>query len=258
MIARLLGDRRGLPVLRRIDRPGVIGLALALAICSAVAWLADPFWMAVAIGAQLLVGGLGTVRLLGPAQPGLGLARYAVPTLASIALSLFGRSIPGGVALLLVPLAAILIWSVLWLELRTSRGVPARTVLDLAIVAILFAAAAGIVAFFGSSGWPPPLFLAMPVAFILAVRAAEARGIGGVAGLGQGLLHLLAIVQVALAASLLDLPGVVAPALIALAFHAWSGAAEALEDGAGGRSVAIEFGSLAVLGVVVAVLLHAT
>ena len=45
---------------------------------------------------------------------------------------------------------------------------------------------------------------------------------------------------------------------MALAFHAWSGAAEALEDGAEGRSVAVEFGSLAVLGIVVAVLLHAT
>ena len=258
MIGRILGDRRGLAVLRRIDRPGVIGLAVILAILASVAWLADPFWMAVAIGAQLLVGGLGTVRLLGPAQPGLGFARYAVPTLASVALSLFGRIIPGGVALLLVPLAAILIWSVLQLELRTSRGVPARTILDLVMVAILFAAAAGIVAFFGSGGWPPPLFFAMPVAFVLAVRAAEARGHGGVVGLGQGLLHLLAVLQVAVAASLLDLPGVVAPALISLAFHAWSGAAEALEEGAGGRSVAVEFGSLAVLGVVVAVLLHAT
>jgi hypothetical protein len=87
MIARILGDRRALAVLRRIDRPGAIGLALVLAVLAAVAWLADPFWMAVGIGAQLLVGGLGTVRLLGPAQPGLGFARYAVPTLASVALS---------------------------------------------------------------------------------------------------------------------------------------------------------------------------
>ena len=44
-------------------------------------------------------------------------------------------------------------------------------------------------------------------------------------------------------------------ALIALAFHAWSGAAEALEEGSSARAVAVEFGALAVLGVVVALLL---
>lgn len=257
MIARVFADRRGSTVLRRIDRPGVILLAIALAALATVAWLAEPFWMAVAIGGQLLIGGLGTVRLLGPAQPGLGFARYAIPTLGSVALALFGRILPGGVVLLFAPLAAILIWSILWLELRTSRGIPARTILDLALVAILFAAAAGILAFTGHGGWPPPLTLALPFALVVGVRAAEARGRTGIGGLGQGLLHTLAVAQVGMAATLLELPGAVAPALIALAFHAWSGAAEALEDGASGRAVLVEFGSLAVLGIVVAVLLHA-
>ena len=257
MIARVFADRRAAAVLGRIDRPGVVVLAIVLAALATVAWLTEPLWMAVAIGAQLLVGGLGTVRLLGPAQPTLGLARYAIPTAAAVSLSLFGRILPGGVVLLFAPLAAILIWSVLWLELRTSRGIPARTILDMALVSILFAAAAGIVVVVGRVGWPPPLTLALPFALVLALRAAEARGTVGVAGLGQGLLHTLAVAQVGIAATLLDLPGVIAPALVALTFHAWSGAAEALDDGASGRAVLLEFGSLALLGVAVAVVVHA-
>jgi hypothetical protein len=258
VITRVLGDRRGAAVLRRIDRPGVLVLAVLLAALATVAWLASPLWMAFAIGGQLLVGGLGTVRLLGPAQPGIGYARYAVPTLGAVALSLFGRILPGGVVLLFAPFAAILIWSILWLELRASRGIPARTLLDLALVSILFASASGIIVFAGRGGWPPPIALTLPIVLILAVRAAEARGRTGVAGIGQGLLHTLAVAQVGVAAVLLDLPGVVAPALGALAFHAWSGAAEALEEGASGRAVLVEFGSLAILGIVVAVLLDAT
>jgi hypothetical protein len=52
------------------------------------------------------------------------------------------------------------------------------------------------------------------------------------------------------------MPEVVAAALVALGFHAWSGAAEALEGGAASWSVAVEFGALAILGLVVALLLH--
>jgi hypothetical protein len=43
---------------------------------------------------------------------------------------------------------------------------------------------------------------------------------------------------------------------MALAFYAWAGAVQALRAGEPGRGVAIEFGSLAVLGLVVALLLH--
>jgi len=53
------------------------------------------------------------------------------------------------------------------------------------------------------------------------------------------------------------LPGVVGPAIIALAFYVWGGAADALQNGASSRSVIIEFGSLALLGLLVALLLHA-
>jgi hypothetical protein len=70
------------------------------------------------------------------------------------------------------------------------------------------------------------------------------------------MLHLVAIGQVGTALALLQLPGVVGAAILALAFHAWSGAAEALDGGASARSVLIEFGALAVLGVVVALLLY--
>jgi hypothetical protein len=48
----------------------------------------------------------------------------------------------------------------------------------------------------------------------------------------------------------------VAPAVLALGFHAWGGAAEALESGARARAVIVEFGSLALLGLLVALLLR--
>jgi hypothetical protein len=48
----------------------------------------------------------------------------------------------------------------------------------------------------------------------------------------------------------------VGSAIVALGFHAWAGAAEALDEGSSPRSVILEFGALAVLGLVVALLLH--
>jgi hypothetical protein len=49
---------------------------------------------------------------------------------------------------------------------------------------------------------------------------------------------------------------VVGAAVLALGFHAWAGAAEALDSGARGRAVLVEFGSLALLGLLVALLLR--
>jgi hypothetical protein len=49
---------------------------------------------------------------------------------------------------------------------------------------------------------------------------------------------------------------VVGPALVALAFYAWGGAADALQSGASARAVTMEFGSLALLGILVAIFLH--
>ncbi|MGH2456923.1 MAG: hypothetical protein ACRDHD_11790, partial [Candidatus Limnocylindria bacterium] len=88
------------------------------------------------------------------------------------------------------------------------------------------------------------------------LRAAEARGRGGAEAVGQAALHLVAVAQVGTAVALLRLPGIVGAALVALAFHAWSGAAEAIDGGTSLRAVVLEFGALALLGLVVALLLH--
>ena len=72
---------------------------------------------------------------------------------------------------------------------------------------------------------------------------------------GHGALHLLVVLQVATALALLDLPQPVGPALVALTFHSWSGAADALESGASTRAVVLEYGSLAAIGAVVALFL---
>ena len=73
MISRLIGDRRRLAVLRRIDRPGAAVLAILQALVAAAGWFAEPLWLAVAIAAQLALGGIGAVRLIGPARSELGL-----------------------------------------------------------------------------------------------------------------------------------------------------------------------------------------
>lgn len=256
MIARLLGDRRAQAVVRRLDRPQAILLAVVMAALAAVGWLAEPFWLAVVVAAELALGGLGAVYLIGPVRPGLGFARYATLAMAGLALTLFGRLLPAGVALLLVPAAAILLWTVVFLELRTLQAAGARTALDLLLTSILFAGGAGILALFPRITWPPPIILVIGLAFVLALRAGEARGTSGVEAVGQAVLHGLAVAQIAAAVTLLELPGVVGPALVALTFYAWGGAADALQGGSSPRAVAMEFGSLAVLGLLVALFLH--
>jgi hypothetical protein len=255
VIARLrLGRRSAPPAL--VERPWSIALAIALAAIAAAGWLTSSLGLAVAVGLELAVGGLGAVALMGPWRPGLGLARYATLAIAGVGATLAGRMIPGGVSLLFVPFLAILLWSVLWLELHGERVAIERTALDLALTGTLFAATAGINALFGPSAWPPPVALVALLGFVLGLRSAEARGGGGVEAVGQALLHGLAVGQVAVAVSLLGLPGLVGPAIVALAFYAWGGAAEALGGGASGRSVIIEFGSLGLLGLLVALLMH--
>lgn len=256
MIARLLRRPAAGRALSRFEHPEAVALAVFLAVVAAVGWLASPFWLAVAIGAQLAVGGLGAVWLIGPWQPGLGFARYATLASAAVALTLFGRLLMPSAGLLLAPLAAFLLWAVLRIELEVNRTRESSVVLDLALVAIVFATTAGIGGMVPRDSWPPGLILVLLGAVIPAWRAAEARGRNGVEAVGQALLHLVAVGQVATALTLLRLPGVVGAAILALAFHAWSGAAEALDGGASARSVLIEFGALAVLGVVVALLLH--
>jgi hypothetical protein len=152
------------------------------------------------------------------------------------------------------PVAAVLLWAVIRLELELGGG-GRRVGLDLALVGIVFAAAAGVSALVPRSAWPPALVPLLLISTIPALRAAEARGRSGIEAVGQAALHLVALGQIAAAVALLRLPGVVGAAVIALGFHAWAGAAEALDEGASARSVILEFGALAVLGVVVAIML---
>ena len=67
---------------------------------------------------------------------------------------------------------------------------------------------------------------------------------------------MLVVVQVGVAVVLLNVPPPVMAALIALAFYAWAGAVDALRGDASGRAVAVEFGSLLLLGLIVGLLMH--
>jgi len=256
VISRLFGDRQRLAILRRIDRPAAVALAAAQALVAAAGWFADPLWLSVAVAGQLMLGGVVAIRVIGPARSDLGLARYAIPATAGIAATLFGRLIPGGLSLLLVPIVAVLLWSVTYLELRLERGTGGRTIGDLLLTGILFCGTAGILVLFGARAWPTPLLLVAAMALPLALRAAEARGTMGVEGVGQALLQVLVVVQVGVAVVLLNVPFSVMAAIVALAFYTWGGAVDTLRGGASGRSVAIEFGALLLLGLLVGLVLH--
>ncbi len=255
MINRILADRGRLAATRRADRIGAVVIALLQAVVAAGGWLADPVWLAVAIAAQLALGGLAAVYVIGPVQPELGLARYAMPSAAGIAATLFGRLLPPGLSLLLVPFVAVLLWAVIYLELRIERGTGGRTIHDLLLMAIVFCGAAGLLALFGPTSWPTPVILIAILALPVAMRSAEARGVLGVEAVGQAVLHVLVVAQIGLAGALLNIPPMVLAGLIALGFYAWAGAADALRGGASGRSVAIEFGSLLVFGLIVGLLM---
>jgi hypothetical protein len=111
-------------------------------------------------------------------------------------------------------------------------------------------------ALFGAQAWPTPLMVIGALALPVALRAAEARGKLGVEAVGQALLHVLVVLQIGAAAVLLSIPLQVMAALMALAFYAWGGAVDALESGDSGRGVAVEFGPLLLLGLVIGLLLH--
>lgn len=245
-------------VVSRLERPEGVALAIVMAAMAAVGWYASPFWLAVAIAGQLVLGGLGAVWIIGPATARIGFARYATLAVSGVALTLFGRLTVGSIGLLLAPVAVVLLWTVLWLELQANRTGRGGLGLELNMIGVVFGTAGGLLSLTMPTGWGIGIGLLLAIVAVPAVRAAENRQRYGAEAIGQALLHLLAVAQVATAVALLGIPSVVAAALVALAFHAWGGAAEALEGGAPARAVALEFGALAVLGVVVALLLQAS
>jgi hypothetical protein len=240
----------------RLERPEAALVAVLLAGAVALAWFGEGLLVAIGVALGLALGGFGSVTVLGPARAGLGLARYLTVPLAAIAMALGGRLLPGGLALLLLPLTAVLVWSLLWLELHFRQRGVSQWALVVALVIIHFAAASGLIGLFGRDAWPPPLILIGIIAFLLGLRLAEGRGEGGLRAVGHAVLHALVVAQVGAAVLLLELAGAIGPALMSLAFYVWSGAVEALERGSSTRSVAVEFGALTVLGLVWALLLH--
>lgn len=257
MIGRVMSRRpAAVRALSRLQYREAILISIVMAVIAAVGWLVTPFWVAVAVAAQLAIGGIGAVWLIGPARTELGFARYATLATAGVTLTLFGRLLVPSIGLLLTPIVALLLFGVIRLELGLTEAGQRRVGLDLALVGMVFAAAAGIGGMVPADAWPPGLVLLLILTSVPALRAAEARGRSGVEAVGQAALHLVAVAQIATVVGLLHLPGVVGAAIVALGFHAWGGAAEALDDGASGRSVILEFGALAVLGLVVALLLY--
>jgi hypothetical protein len=241
---------------RRIERPEAIVLAVVVAGLAVYGWVAPPFWMAVAIAVQLVVGGLGAVWVIGPIRARFGFGRYGTFAVAGVAFTLLGALLPPVAQIAGAPVVAVLLFGILWLEIRLPDGRSPRLAVDLSLVAIVFAAAAGVAATFPTSAWPPTVVLVVIAAAVPAMRSAELRGRHGVEAVGQAALQLLAIAQLGVSLALLHLPGVVGAAVLALGFHAWAGAAEALDRGAEGRTVVLEFGSLALLGLLVALLLR--
>jgi hypothetical protein len=241
---------------RRIERPEAIALALVLTGLVVYGWFASAFWLAVAIAAELAIGGLGAVWIIGPVRSRYGFARYATLAVSAIALTLLGQMLNRTAQVVAAPIVAVLLFGVLWFELRLPEGRAPRLSIDLTLVGIVFAAAAGIAAAFPTASWPPAVLLVVIASAVPALRAAELRGRYGVEAVGQAALHLLAVAQLGASIALLHLPGVVGSAVLALGFHAWAGAAEALDNGARSRAVAVEFGSLALLGLLVALLLR--
>ena len=241
---------------RRIERPEAVVLAVVMGALVVWGWFAPSFWLAVAVAGQLTIGGMGAVWVIGPVRSRYGFARYATFPVAAVSLTLLGQTLSPVAQLIGAPLVVLLLFGVLWFELRLPDGRSPRLSIDLTLVGIVFAAAAGIAATFPTASWPPAVLLVVIAAAVPALRAAELRGRWGVEAVGQAVLHLLAIAQLGASIALLHLPGVVGSAVLALGFHAWAGAAEALENGAPARAVAVEFGSLALLGLLVALLLR--
>ena len=232
-------------------------LVLALSALVFMGWIGDPVLLGLSVALQLPLGGFGGIALIGPAREDHAIGPYLTLPVASVALTLGGRLVaPTGVGLLLIVVVAAALWIMVQTEIAYAHGDRPKTILDLVLVAVLFAGTAGTATLASLAPWLPSLVVVGLLALVLGVRAAEARGALGGGALGQAVLHALAVVQLSAGIGLLELPGAIGPAVLALGFYAWSGAADALQGGASRRSVLLEFGALAALGLVVALLVY--
>jgi hypothetical protein len=240
---------------RAIRRAGPVLLPLLMAALVAAGWSVDLVALAGVIALELALAGLGTAALLGAARPNSGYARYAIFAVSAVSVTLAGRLLPPGIGPLAAPLAWAFLFWVLYIE-RHAMAMPGyRLSLDVTLVLTVFSATAGMGSLLPPELWLLGLTLLGILVAVPCLRAAEARGTLGVPAVGQAALHLLVVLQVATAMLLLELPLPVGPALVALTFHSWSGAADALESGVSSRAVVLEYGSLAAIGIIVAVFL---
>lgn len=240
---------------RLVKRATPVGLPLVLAALAAAGWLVDLVGLAIVLAVELALGGLGMAALMGAARPSSGYARYAMLAVAAVSVTLAGRLLPPGIGPLAAPVAWGFLWWVLYVERRGPSAPGHRLSVDLITVLTVFAASAGLAGLIPAELWLLGLVLFGMLVAVPCLRAAEARGVMGVPAVEHAALHLLVVLQVAAAVFLLELPQPVGAALVALTFHAWSGAADALESGVPPRAVVLEYGSLAAVGTIVALFL---
>ena len=240
---------------RTVKRTGPIALPLLMAALVAVGWVVDLVALAAVLAFELALAGLGIAALLGAAKPASGYARYAILAVSAVSITLAGRLLPPGIGPLAAPLAWVFLIWVLYIERHGPDMAAYRLSLDLTLVLTVFSATAGMAGVMPTELWLLGLILLGVLVFVPCLRAAEARGVLGVPAVGHALLHLLVVLQVAIAMLLLELPQPVGAALVALTFHSWSGAADALESGVPTRAVVLEYGSLAAIGFIVALFL---
>ena len=143
-------------VLTRLQYREAILIAIAMAVVAAIGWLVTPFWLAVAVAAQLAIGGIGAVLAdrAGPHGARLRALRHAGDggRVAHAVRPAAGTQHRAAAA---PPVVALLLFGVLRLELGLTEAGQRRVGLDLTLVGIVFAAAAGIGGMIPADAWPP-------------------------------------------------------------------------------------------------------
>ena len=238
----------------RIRELAAAFLVVAETVLVFLGWFESTALLGIALAGQLALGGSLGIALLGPARGDRGVARYLTLPLTAIGVTLFGRSLPPDQfsnAIALAVVAAGVLWGALQIEMAYARGDRPKILLDILLAAVMFLGAASFGPLIGDD--PPMVSLGLVglLGFALGLRAAEARGTSGGTAVGHALLQGFTVIQVGVALYLLELPGVVGPAVMFLAFYGWSGAADDLHAGVSKRRVFVEYGALALFGLVV-------